>query len=123
MWTSDRGILPWKKADGQMNTVTRVVLEKDEADRVQRFGSEWRSTDGSTVQLEPTEENVFVVEADCNMGKTYATLMEHDPRLPLVHISSRRTHGRAIAADCSQYYPPELSMCFYLDDPEADVAG
>ena len=121
-----RGIIPWKKANGQMNTVTRVVFEKDDVNCVQAFGSEWRCPDGTIVRLEPTAENVFVVEADCNMGKTYATLtyigaaLTQNPALPLVHISSRRTHGRAIDEDCRKYYPPELKMCFYLDETQKD---
>ena len=79
------GIVPWKKANGQKNTVTRVVLERDAADRVQRFGSEWPCPGGATVRLEPSSRRpmcgprvrFYSSERHTRAGSDSATLPTH----------------------------------------------
>ena len=119
-------IMPWRHGQRKRcNKVTRVVIPAsveralpiytspecgagaagDEEARQQR-----RDTDGKRVYLELNKTTALIVEANCNLGKTFQVnaflirLLTAEPHTPVLQLSVRICHARDIATEGNEAF-------------------
>ena len=102
---SSQGIRPWVKSDGTRNTVHHVRVP-DSVTRVSDvIKTSMITVDGVMVTIDLLRGRILALEADCNLGKSFAVLLkllhpllEANPRLPLLFISVRIAHAHDLYA-------------------------
>jgi hypothetical protein len=114
---STQGLAPWHRPQMRFNDVKHVVI--DDATRVSDVVGQTRtSTKGEPVLLDlpPWQHGqamppILAIEADCNLGKSYAVFHEMmrprllaNPELPMLFFSVRITHAYDLYGTLQRYF-------------------
>ena len=121
---SKQGIQSWIKPHNGLGNVVRLV--RSSAGRVSDVMHTAQTVvdTGQTVQVELTRGTVLAIEADCNLGKSYAVLncllrplLAQDPRTPLLFWSVRITHAYDLHATLQREFEdiPGVDIRCYKD--------
>ena len=114
------GIQPWVKrgvdwveprGESSRNKVRWVMTEEDLQGFIHAFGTDHMLPCNTFITLEPTEDNCYVCEADCNLGKSTAILtwlyrlLLKNPDMPFVFFSVRVSHAKDLFKTIRDFKP------------------